>query len=442
MLGMNKRLLELEKSGKPILVGVIGGGQMGTALISQLTHMKGMRGAVIADHKIKSSVGAYRLAGLKEGQFEIANSIDEVNSLIAQGKMVACVDDELVTKSCVDVVIDATGNPESGAKAALDAINNGKHIVMLNVETDVCIGPILKAKADKAGVIYTGSAGDEPGAVMELYEFATAIGLEVLVMGKGKNNKVDKEANPSSVEEEALRRGMSPKMLASFKDGTKTMVELSAMCNATGFLPGQRGAYGIKASIEDLKDVMPNQIYSKKEKGGILENYKVVDYVDGIAPGVFVVVTSDLPVVHGEIQYLNVGKGPNYVLYRPYHLCSLETPLTVARAVLDRQPTIVPAEGLIAETITVAKRDLKAGEYLDGIGGFCVYGTIDSHENAKKENALPIGLVNKNIKMKKPAKKGELITYDMVELWEDSLVLKLRREQDKMFDLDKEEAYV
>lgn len=266
----------------------------------------------------------------------------------------------------------------------------------------------------------------EPGAVKEIYDFADAAGFDVLAVGKGKNNPVDLEATPDSVREKALKSGVKPRMLASFVDGTKTMVEMSCMANATGFIPDIRGGHAPSASVDELP-----KIFSLKSEGGILNKYKIVDYVNGVAPGVFVIITSKLPQVQHEMEYLSMGPGPNYVLYRPYHLTSLETPLTVARAAIYNEPTIIPMDGKpIAETIAIAKKDLKSGEKLDGIGGFTVYGSIDTYETAKKENLVPIGLINKNTVVKKDIKKGELITYDMVKLDTTTLIYKLRKLQE------------
>jgi predicted homoserine dehydrogenase-like protein len=206
------------------------------------------------------------------------------------------------------------------------------------------------------------------------------------------------------------------------------MVELTAMSNSTGYLPDVRGAHGAAGTVKELP-----QILSLKEEGGILNSYGVVEFVNGVAPGVFVIIGSKLPEVRAELEYLSMGSGPNYVLYRPYHLCSLETPLSVVKAALEGQSTIVPLRGPISETITVAKKDLKAGENLDGIGGYTVYGTIERADVAKSLKALPLGLVNKKTKLLTDVKKGELITYDMVTLDDESLILQLRKLQDRFF---------
>lgn len=427
MLGLNTKLAKLEAEGKKIKVGLVGAGQMGKGMVSQMSLMKGMIPALVVDINLDNAVESYKLAGIKEDDIVVAKNLKEVNIAMEKGKFVAADNAEFVTKAnLIDVVVDATGVPNLGARLAMDSIFNKKHIVMLNVEADVVVGPILHKMAQNAGVVYTGTAGDEPGSVKEIYDFADASGFEVLAIGKGKNNPVKLDANPESILEQATNSGVSPNMLTSFVDGTKTMVEMTCMANATGFIPDIRGGHAPSAIVDELP-----KIFSLKNEGGILNKYKIVDYVNGIAPGVFVIVTSKLPQVHHEMEYLSMGEGPNYVLYRPYHLTSLETPLTAARAVIYNEPTIVPMGGKpIAETIAVAKIDLKAGEKMDGIGGFTAYGSIDTYETAKKENLVPFGLINKNTIVKKDIKKGEPITYDMVDLDTTTLIYKLRQLQE------------
>lgn len=428
MLGLNSKLRKLEESGKYIKVGLVGAGQMGKGMVSQIMLMKGMKPSIVVDINIENAIEAYTLSGVKKEDIVVTNSLQEVNDAMEQGKYVASENADLVPKvNLIDVVVDATGVPDVGAKIAMDSILNKKHIVMLNVETDVVIGPLLKKMADNAGVVYTGTAGDEPGAVKELYDFADAMGFDIVAIGKGKNNPVNLAANPDNVREQAISSGVSPKMLTAFKDGTKTMVEMTAMANATGFIPDVRGGHAPSCKVEDLATT-----FQLKEQGGILDKYKIVDYVNGVAPGVFIVVRTDMPQINHEMQYLKMGPGPNYTLFRPYHLCSLETPLTIARAYFYNEPTIVPMDGKpIAETITIAKKDMKAGEKLDGIGGFTVYGSIDTYETAKEEKALPLGLA-KNAILTEDVKKGQLITYDMVEINKSTLVYKLRQLQESL----------
>lgn len=429
MLGLNYKLADLEKAGKNILTGVIGAGQMGKGMVSQMILMKGMTPAIVVDINVNNAKNAFLSGGIAEENIKYAATFAEADTFIEAGMFVITDKTDVATQSeKIQVIIESTGVTEVGARVALDTILGKKHIVMLNAETDVVIGPILKKFADSAGVVYTGAAGDEPGAVKELYDFAVAAGFEVRVIGKGKNNVLDFDCNPDTVLEEATRRGVSAHMLAAFKEGTKTMVELACMSNSTGYVSDVRGAHGISGEVKELPALL-----SLKEEQGVLSQYGVVEFVNGIAPGVFVIVTSKLPEVRAEMKYLSMGDGPNYILYRPYHLCSLETPLSAAKAVLDHQATIAPMAGLVSEVITIAKKDLKAGDHLDGIGGYTVYGTIERYEVAKAIKALPVGLVNKDTVLKQDVKKGDLITYDMVNLREDSFILQMRKLQDKLF---------
>jgi predicted homoserine dehydrogenase-like protein len=325
----------------------------------------------------------------------------------------------------VDVIVDATGVPSVGAEIAWKSILNKKHIVILNVETDVTVGPLLNKMASAAGVVYTGSAGDEPGAVLELYNFADALGFEVLAIGKGKNNPLNLQATPDSAKEYALSVGANPKMIASFQDGTKTMIEMTAVANATGYIPDRPGMHGPSATVNELSKVL-----SLREDGGILSRTGVVEYVNGVAPGVFVIVTSNKEEVRHEMEYLKMGKGPNFTLFRPYHLTSLETPLSVAGAYFYNEQTIAPWKGMVAETVTMAKKDLQPGDRLDGIGGFTVYGQIMTNEDAKATNALPIGLVQAQT-MIRAVKAGEIITYDDIEHPANSVIWELRKLQDQ-----------
>ncbi|AJD90217.1 hypothetical protein JMA_09000 [Jeotgalibacillus malaysiensis] len=428
MLGINRKLEELEKAGGQIKVGLVGAGQMGRGMVSQIENMSGMRVVMTADIQIDNVVNAYMKSGVQDADIVKTNVLEEADEAIRSGKVAATTDAHLVTSSKeVDVIVDATGVPDIGAKIAWDAILNKKHIVMLNVEADVTIGPLLLKMADASGVVYTGTAGDEPGAVMELYDFADALGFEVVALGKGKNNPLNLSANPDSAAEEAERKGASPKMLASFQDGTKTMVEMTAVANATGFLPDKPGMHGFVSDVKGLPE-----IFQLKEDGGQVSNKKIVEYINGVAPGVFAIIASEKAEVNHEMQYLSMGEGPNYVLYRPYHLTSLETPISIARAYIYNEATIAPWEGLQAETVTVAKTDLEEGQFLDSIGGFTVYGSILSAADAKEKNALPLGLVDRNVQLKRSVKKGELITYQDVVQTKESTIWRLRRMQDDM----------
>ena len=418
MLNMDQKLIKRQEEGKIIKTGIVGAGQMGRGMVTQMVLMNGITPAIVSDIKVENAVHAFKYAGVSDEDIVIAKTLADANAAMEAGKYVACEDANFVSQAnLVECAIDATGVPDVGAKVATDAMKNKKHVVMLNVETDVVIGPYLKKLAQKEGVIYTGSAGDEPGAVMELYSFAKAMGMNVEVMGKGKNNKIDYECNPDTVLEEATRRVMSPKMLCAFKDGTKTMVEMTAMSNYTGLIPDVIGGHGPKTApgTEGVKEL--NDIFKLKEDGGILNKHGVVEYVNGIAPGV----------------YHSMGPGPLWTLYRPFHLCNLETPLTVAKAVIDGEVTCVPIDGLVSECITRAKIDLKAGQTIDGIGGYTTHGSIATAEESNAKGYVPFGLVTNKAVMKRDVKKGQLLTYDDIELDKSTLIYKLRKEQDAMY---------
>ena len=428
MLTMNKKLIELSKQNKSIKVAIVGAGKMGKGLVNQMSRIKGMTPALVINRNGEKAINAFLSAGIGREDIIVSNSLKEINYYLEKGRYVVSEDIDIAGgANQIDAVVDATGVPEVGAKVSLDAIKNKKHIIMLNVEADSVVGPILYKYAKEAGVVYTGTAGDEPGAVMELYDFAIGLGFEVLAIGKGKNNPIDLGVNPDSVYEKALNKELKPHMLAGFIDGTNTMIEMTCMANATGFVPDIRGGHGINSNIDDLTGFL-----RLKEEGGILNNYGIVDYVRGIAPGVFVIFTTKLEEVHKQLEYLNMGAGPNYILYRPYHLTSLETPITIFNACVYNRATIAPTEGSVAETITIAKKDLKSGDRLDRIGGYTVYGSIEEHEIAKKENLVPIGLIDENTKVIKDVTKGEPITYDMLELDINTTIYKLRQIQDKV----------
>jgi predicted homoserine dehydrogenase-like protein len=411
---LRDKLEALEREGRPIRVGLVGAGQMGRGFMAQVDGIPGMVTVAVADVDPQRVLAAFRELGK-----------DPVEGVDGTPERPAVMGDaaELAHSKTVDVVVEATGVTEVGARVAYEAIHEGKHVVMLNAEADATVGAVLARMARSAGVIYTGSAGDEPAAVMELYDFARSMGFEVVAMGKGKNNPLDLEATADSVAEEAERKNMNPKMLAAFVDGTKTMVEMATVANATGFVPDVPGMHG-PAETDPSKLA---EVFSLEEEGGILSSYHTVDYVRGIAPGVYVVVRSQEGAVRETMEYLGMGAGPNHVLYRPYHLTSLETPLSVARAVIQNDVGIAARETPSAEVAAVAKRDLDAGETLGGIGGADYYGWIYKVSDA--EGMLPLGLAA-GARTTRPVEKGSPISLAGVELAENSFVVILRQLQD------------
>ncbi|MEQ7301629.1 NAD(P)H-dependent oxidoreductase [Enterococcus avium] len=409
------KLLEREQNGAPIKVGVIGAGQMGYGMVSQISTIPGMIVAGISDINLdaaKKAADAYN-----------ASAAEKVNILTSTDFK------EIVHSPNVEVIVDATGVPEAGAKISLETLIAKKHLVLLNVEIDITVGPLMKKLYDAADLIYTGSDGDEPAATVQMYEFAKSMGMEVLVAGKGKNNALKVSANPDSAQAEADSKGMNSHMLAAFQDGTKTMAEMNLLSNAIGYVPDVVGMHGISADLDGTVEKL-----NLKENGGVLNSFGVVEYVDGIAPGIFCIVKGQNEGVQHELNYLlKKGERDHHILFRPYHLCSLETPLTIARAVLEHDTAIVPLGAPISETVAVAKRDIKAGEKIDGIGGYCVRGVLETHADMKKNGNVPIGLVGGTSVAKRDIKDGAFLTIDDIELDESTTVYKLRKLQDETF---------
>lgn len=409
------KLMEREQENNPIKVGVIGAGQMGYGMIAQISAIPGMAVTAISDINKEAAVRAADAYN--------ATADRKVNILTSTDFK------EVINSDKVEVVVDATGVTEVGAQISLETLIAKKQLVLLNVEIDITIGPLMKKLYSSADLVYTGSDGDEPAAITELYEFARSMGMEVLVAGKGKNNKLKIAANPDSCQEEADTKKMSSHMLAAFQDGTKTMAEMNLLSNAIGYVPDVVGMHGIAGDVDSvIKDL------DLKENGGILNKFGVVEYVDGLAPGVFVIVKGQNEGVAHELSYLmKKGERDHHILYRPYHLASLETPITIAKAVLEHDHAIVPMGAPVSETVSVTKKEIKAGERVDGIGGYCVRGVLETHGDMKKSGHIPIGLISGNVIAKRNIPVGTFITEEDVELDQSTTVWKLRKLQDETF---------
>ncbi|MGH7264673.1 MAG: NAD(P)H-dependent oxidoreductase [Candidatus Rokuibacteriota bacterium] len=413
----------------PIRVALVGAGQMGQGLAATLGRLPGMRLLAVADLDLERARRALHHAGAAPSNVTEALTDRAAQAALARGCAVATTIPDIIPGVPVDVVVDATGDPLQAALTAVRAIEARRHIVLLSVEADVTVGHVLASRAREAGVVYTGAAGDEPAATKELVDFARFVGFEVICAGKGKNNPLDRSATAASLAAEARAKGMNPRMLAEFVDGTKTMVEMACLANATGLVPDVRGMHGARASAAELA-----RVFVPVHDGGVLTRRGVVDFAMGVAPGVFVVIHTDHPILQDELRYLKIGDGPHFALYRPYHLASIETPLSIAAAALCGEATIAPAGPPRAEVVTMAKRALREGDRLELPGEATVYGLIESAEIAAEEGLLPIGL----------APDAEVLV-DMAPhqpiRWRDVRVrptplLKLRSEQDRMFALE------
>ncbi len=423
---LQRGLRERERKGEPVRVGLVGAGQMGLGLAAVLGRMPGMLLLAVADLVPERAAAAFLQAGATREQIVTARTAAEARAALERGRRVVATAGALVSELPVDVVVDATGIPLQAALTAMQAIETKRHVVLLTVETDVTVGHLLARRAAEAGVVYTGATGDEPAATKELVEFAEFLGFEVICAGKGKNNPLDRRATAQSLRAEGHARGVNPRMLAEFVDGTKSMVEMACLANATGLTPDVRGMHAAPSTPAELA-----KVFIPVEDGGILKRRGVVDFAIGVAPGVFTVIRSDHPVVQEELRYLKMGEGPYFALYRPFHLTSVETPVSIARAVLDHEASIAPLPVPRAEVISVAKRCLRRGERLGLAGEDTVYGLIEEAEIARQEGLLPMGL----------APKAEVLmdlAPDQPIRWEDVAVaetplLQMRQEQDRMW---------
>ena len=408
-------------------VGLIGAGQMGTDIIVQTGLMAGIEVVAAADAVPENVFAACNVAGSTARAPEIADDADAVARLIRQGRLAAARSyREVCTADDVDVVIDATGNPNVGAQVALTTIAARKPIVMMNVEADVTIGAYLSAKAAEAGVVYTLGAGDEPSATIELVNFLRGLGYPIVAAGKGKNNAFRIDATPDAYVDEAKRRNMNPRMLVEFVDGSKTMVEMVALANATGLVPDVPGMHGPSAPVDTL-----HRVFCPRGEGGLLLRKGVVDFsvARGVAPGVFAVAEMRHPRLRERMNDLQLGEGPYYTFFRPYHLTSLEVPLSAAAAVLHGQSHMRPLPRPTAEVGARAKKALAPGEKLDAIGEYCYRGFALTRADALAQNALPLGLAQ-GATVTRAIAAGDYLTYANCAPDETLSIVQVRRMQD------------
>jgi predicted homoserine dehydrogenase-like protein len=428
--GLSADLLRRQSDlGRPVRVGLIGCGEMGTDIVTQCGMMKGITVSAIAEVRHGNAAKAMKIAGRDEAHYAVVESQSKLDSTIESGRAAITLDAQLICKSDqIDVVVDATGRPGVGAEIGLTAMEHGKHLVMMNVEADVTIGAYLAQEARRLGVTYTLGAGDEPSACIELITFAKALGYPIVAAGKGKNNPLNIEATPDAYMEEATRRNMNPRMLVEFVDGSKTMVEMAAISNATGLVPDKPGMHGPAATLDELTLML-----CPIEDGGLLTQSGVVDYSigKGVAPGVFVIVKAPHPRIHERMTDLKMGKGPYFKFVRPYHLTSLEVPMSCARAVIYGVADMVPLPVPVSEVCAVAKKDLRPGDKLDAIGEYTYRAWIMTSGEAATRQALPCGLLEGG-KVTRAIKKGELLTTANVAVDTTAKIYLLRQRQDNM----------
>jgi len=382
---------------------MVGAGATGRAIALQLgTPVPGIRLVAIANRTIEHAERAFREAGITN--WLRVCSAREAECAIARGLPVLTDDPSLLTAcDAIDLLVEVTGSVEPAARLVLQAFDHGKHVVLVNAELDSFIGPILKVKADQAGVVVTHTDGDEPGVAMTLLRYLRSLGLHPVAAGNLKG-MVDYYRNPDTQRAFAEKNDQDARKVTSFADSTKLSMEATVLANATGFHAGRRGMYG--PSCKDVREMAnllpPDQMLSTG----------LVDYALGAAPytGAFVIVHEDSPLKKVQLAYYKLGDGPFYVFYTPFHLPHIQIASTIGRAVIHRDPTVAPAAGPVCEVVTIAKRDLKAGERIDGIGGFCVYGLIENSAAARAIAALPIAL-SEGCVMRQDVSKDQVLTF-------------------------------
>lgn len=424
-MSYTKKLLQREQElGRPVRVGLVGAGQMGSGFIAQIARQHGVDITVVADIEASRATTALANAGITD--VLLSSDIAELSAAIEAGRHSAVTDAMLLPKLPVDLIIECSGVPDIAAKVALSALLGGKHVALMTVEADVTVGLLLTRIAEQTGSIYTVCRGDEPVECLKLIEYVHDIGLEVITAGKGKNNPLDHDATPTSLAEEAKAKGMNPKMLCSFVDGTKTMIEMAALANAADLELSQRSMVGVPATVPAL-----SELFIPVADGGVLDRAGVVDYATGpVAPGVFVIAKATDPVVQEELRYLKLGKGPYFSFYRPYHLASIEAVLSIGEIMIDNQASLAPV-AWNADVTAVAKRDLPAGQRIEGIGGADVYGDAVPAAEAAASGELPIGLAAAATLIR-PVAKGTPIRYEDVTLDETRTIVILRKLQDSL----------
>lgn len=429
-----QELLARAAQDKPVRVGLIGAGKFGSMFLSQVPSTPALRVAAIADLRPDNARKACAEVGWTDDQVDDVVFTDDALAMMAR-------DD-------VDVVVEATGNPVVGLLHAREAIRQGRHIVMVNVEADVLAGPLLAHEARAAGVVYSMAYGDQPALTCEMVEWARSCGFEVVAAGKGTKYLPSYHAStPETVWDhygltpaQAKEAGMNPQMFNSFLDGTKSALEMAAISNATGLIPPTDGLLFPPAGMDDLAHVL-----RPTEDGGQLARKGMVEVVSSVERdgrpvfrdlrwGVYVVI--EAPNAYSAACFRQYGmntdsSGRYSAMYKPFHLIGLELNISILSAALLGKPTgsTVSFEG---DVVATAKRNLMAGEMLDGEGGFTVWGKLLPARTSLKLGGLPIGLAH-GVKLKTDITAGQPITWSDVEIDETADAVRIRREMERAF---------
>ncbi len=430
-MNLHTLLRRREAEGKPLRVGLIGAGKFGSMYLSQVRHTPGVRLSAVADLDPARARAALANVGWPDAVIGAVAFTDDAMAMIG--------------RSDVDIVIDATGSPASGIAHVLACCEHGKHIVMVNVEADALAGPLLAQRAREAGIVYSLAYGDQPALICEMVDWARACGFEVVAAGKGTKYLPEYHAStPDTIwgyygitPENARLGGLNPQMFNSFLDGTKSAIEMCAVSNATG-LAAPSGLSFPPCGVDDLPRVL-----KPRTDGGVLAHRGQVEVISSLerdgSPvfrdlrwGVYVVFAGGSDYVERCFREYGLNTDPSgefSALYKPYHLIGLELGISVASIGLRGEPTGTPI-AFNADVVATAKRDLGAGEMLDGEGGFTVYGKLMPAEESLRLGGLPLGLAHK-VKLKRAVAAGESVRWDDVEVDETQLAVRMRREMER-----------
>ena len=444
-MNLHAKLLEREAAGRPVTVAVVGAGKFGTMFLSQARLTPGMHVVAVADLDVGRARSQLKTAGWPDETFAASSLVD------AHKKRTTFVTDDaeaLIAGPQIEVIIEATGVPGAGIRHALKAIANGKHIVMVNVEADAVAGPLLARRAKAAGVVYSLAWGDQPALICEQVDWARAAGFKVICAGKGTRYEPHyHKSNPDNVWDIldkylniSDRKSINPKMFNSFVDGTKSGIEMTAVCNATGLVPQSNGLGFPPATRFELAEICkPKSDGGTLEKAGVTEVTSSV-YRDGrdvphhLALGTYVVFEGDTEYARRcfkEYAMLPDKTGKYAALYRPIHMIGLELGISVASAALRNEATGAP-NGFRSDVVATAKRALKAGEMLDGEGGFCVWGRQTPADVSLERELLPLGLAH-DVKVKRDIAEGQALRWSDVAYDPNDPAVKIRREMEAAF---------
>lgn len=409
MMILDRELEAREAAGRPVRVGLCGAGYMGRGLAAQLaTPVPGLRLVALANRTVAKAQRLWeetqgRPGTIVEREGPLADAIRSgAGGLCADAQLLAACDE-------IDVLVECTGTVEHGLQTTLTALERGKHVVLCNAELDATLGPLLQRRAQQRGVVLTNVDGDEPGVAMNLLRFIRTLGCRPVLAGNIKGF-IDPYRTPDTQRAFAESVGQDPPMITSFADGTKLSLECTLLANAAGMQVVQRGMYGPRCG--HVREIVAHFDAEQLRAGP-----GFVDYALGAEPGTgaFVVGHCDQPIKRQYLKYFKMGDGPFYVFHTPYHLPQMQAALTIGRAALFGDATIAAAGGPQCDVVAVAKRDLSAGERLDGIGGFTCYGAIENYPSARAEGLLPIG-VALDARLRRAVPRDQALTYDDVDL--------------------------